>query len=94
MNILNDTRFSGAPKLRLIKGDKKRPVMVVRPSLKKIQSRLDKIRHVCTHYRGQLRRTSVLDGERQTAINAELLRLKQVKEGILRYVDNMTSPRN
>lgn len=93
LNIINNSSFSGAPKMRLHKGDKKRPVIVIRPSLKKLQSRLDALRHTSCRLRGQLRRTTVGDVESQQGLNSALARVKQAKEVILRYVENMCSAR-
>ena len=93
LNIITNTGFSGCPSIRLNKGAKRRPVLVVRPTLKKVNSRLKGVRRALRSLRGALRRTTSLDARRQMELKQEILRVERVGEGVLRYVDTLTTPR-
>lgn len=80
----------GKIRVRPFKGSKKRPAFMVRPSLKEVNSRLKKLRREGRYFRGALRRCPVLDESRQIGLNQALLQVKQAREGVMRYVENLT----
>lgn len=72
---------------------KKGTVLVIRPTLKSLGSRLRRSFKASKNLRGRLRRTMSNDSEAQTQINTGLAQQRGYRQAIVRYVSAITKPR-
>jgi hypothetical protein len=80
-------------KIRPFKGSKKRSPLVIRPSLRKFNSRLKQLRKQARTLARLVRTCPKLDEGRAQSLSQALLSVMQQKEATMRYLDMLTAPR-
>lgn len=77
------------PAIRLSKGDKKRRIRVLRPSLRRLNARMGSLNRIARGLRGELHKTSAGAAATQLEIGKRLLSVKVEQEKIGRYVEGL-----